>query len=351
MTIPIQNIYYLLCYAWDKMQERDIVNVDQSEYDQLPDLLTKVLISGCNRLFKQGLDRNYVESTELYSGVKGKLEFNESIKTQAFLSGKSVCSFDEFSHDILPNRLLKGTLLVLYKIKEIDKDLRSQLRDTIDHFYGVLNVIPSIPDFHRVHIHRNNSFYDFLLKICRLLIEHVSLDEKTGNYKFRDLLRDQKTMQSLFEKFVYNFYSIKQNEFKVKSDTIHWKAIPFKQSRGEYMPVMNTDISLTSKNRKIVMDTKYYQEALTMNQYANLKFHSSNLYQIYTYLKNLEYVSEPATNRNASGILLYPTTTIELDESFIIDTHIVSICTVNLATGWREIEDRLLEVLKEKIEV
>ena len=110
MTIPIQNIYYLLCYAWDKMQERDIVNVDQSEYDQLPDLLTKVLISGCNRLFKQGLDRNYVESTELYSGVKGKLEFNESIKTQAFLSGKSVCSFDGPGKWHLNNRLLKRNL-------------------------------------------------------------------------------------------------------------------------------------------------------------------------------------------------------------------------------------------------
>ena len=117
------------------------------------------------------------------------------------------------------------------------------------------------------------------------------------------------------------------------------------------MPSMKTDISLTSNERKIVLDTKYYQEALTMNQYANLKFHSANLYQIFSYLKNLEYVSEPATNRNASGILLYPTTTIELDESFILDTHIVSICTVNLATGWKRIEDRLLELLKEKIEV
>jgi len=351
MTIPIQNIYYLLCYAWNKMQEKDIVNVDNSDYDQLPDLLAKVLISGCNRLFKQGLDRNYVESTELYSGVKGKLEFNESIKTQAFLFGKSVCCFDEFSPDILPNRLLKGTLLALYKMKDVDKELKYQLRDTVNHFHGVLNVIPSVGDFYRVRIHRNNSFYDFLLKICRLIIENISLDEKTGNYKFRDLLRDQAAMQSLFENFVYNFYSIRQDKFKVKREIIHWNAAPINQSKIEYMPAMKTDISLTSKERKIVLDTKYYQEALTMNQYANLKFHSSNLYQVYSYLKNLECVSEPATNRNASGMLLYPTTTIELDESFLIDTHIVSVCTVNLATGWKKIEDRLLELLKEKIEV
>jgi 5-methylcytosine-specific restriction enzyme subunit McrC len=350
MTIPIQNIYYLLCYAWNKMQEKDIVNVDTSDYEQLPDLLAKVLITGCNRLFKQGLDRNYIETTEIYSGVKGKLEFAESIKTQAFLSGKSVCRFDEFSHNILPNQLLKGTLLILYKMKGVDKELRDQLRDTANHFYDVSDVIPSIPDFHRVQIHRNNSFYDFLLKICLLIVERMSLDERTGLYKFRDLLRDQKTMQSLFEKFVYNFYSIRQNEFKVKRDAIHWKAIPINQSRSEYIPVMHTDISLMSTNRKIVMDTKYYQEALTMNQYGTLKFHSANLYQIYSYLKNLEHVPELASNINASGILLYPTTSIELDETFLIDKHIVSVCTLNLATGWKQIEKRLLELLEERKE-
>src|SRR5688572_14786952 len=105
MTIPIQNIYYLLCYAWNKMQEKDIVNVNDSDYDQLPDLLTKVLITGCNRIIKQGFDRNYKEKTEVYAGIKGKLDFNESIKTQAFTFGKSVCSFDEFSQDILSNQL------------------------------------------------------------------------------------------------------------------------------------------------------------------------------------------------------------------------------------------------------
>ena len=325
MNIPIQNVYYLLCYAWNKMREKDIVNVDTSDYDQLPDLLAKVLLTGCNRLFKQGFDRNYIESTELYSGIKGKLDFNNSIKVQAFLFGKSICCFDEFSHDILPNRLLKGTLMVLYKMKEIDKELKHQIRNAIDHFYGVTDMVPSSRDFHRVHIHRNNSFYDFLLKICLTIVEHISLDEKTGKYKFRDLLRDQGTMQSLFEKFVFNFYSIRQANFKVKREIISWKAEPINKSRVEYMPAMQTDISLIAKDRKIVMDTKYYQEALTMNQYSNLKFHSANLYQLYSYLKNLEHNIESKININASGILLYPTTTIELDETFLIDNHFINV--------------------------
>src|SRR5262245_56846409 len=107
MNIPIQNIYFLLCYAWNKMQEKDMVDVNVSDYQQLPDLLAKVLISGCNRLLKQGLEKSYVETTEVYSGIKGKIELNESIRMQTFLHGKSVCSFDEFSSNILPNQIIK----------------------------------------------------------------------------------------------------------------------------------------------------------------------------------------------------------------------------------------------------
>ena len=144
---------------------------------------------------------------------------------------------------------------------------------------------------------------------------------------------------------------MKQSEFKVKRETIKWNATPINESRSEFIPQMQTDISLTSISRKIIIDTKYYQEALMMNQFATLKFHSANLYQIYAYLKNLEHISEPATNVNASGILLYPTTTIELDETFQVDNHFISVCTVNLATRWKQIEERLLELLKEKVKV
>ena len=42
--IPIQNIYYLLCYAWNRLEERDIVDVSGIDSTNLVDLfLTKVM--------------------------------------------------------------------------------------------------------------------------------------------------------------------------------------------------------------------------------------------------------------------------------------------------------------------
>ena len=78
MKIPIQNIYYILSYAWNKLQESKIVNVSVDDYEHIYDLLSQVLINGCHHLFKRGLDRNYITIEEAYPGIKGKILFAES---------------------------------------------------------------------------------------------------------------------------------------------------------------------------------------------------------------------------------------------------------------------------------
>ena len=60
MEIPIQNIYYLLCYAWNKLEEGNIVDVKGIETNKLYNLFAKVLINGASRLLKMGLDRGWV---------------------------------------------------------------------------------------------------------------------------------------------------------------------------------------------------------------------------------------------------------------------------------------------------
>ena len=41
MAIPIQNIYYLLCYAWNKLDEKEKVQVDIENSTQLLDFVCK----------------------------------------------------------------------------------------------------------------------------------------------------------------------------------------------------------------------------------------------------------------------------------------------------------------------
>ncbi|MFO7891762.1 MAG: restriction endonuclease, partial [bacterium] len=68
---------------------------------------------------------------------------------------------------------------------------------------------------------------------------------------------------------------------------------------------METDISLRSSTRKIIIDTKYYKEALKGN-FNTEKVLSGHLYQLFSYIENQKKPDDPLT-QNCEGILLYPT--------------------------------------------
>ena len=57
--IPIQNFYYLLCYAWDVSDLQHKVKVDGDNCHSLENLLAMVLLNACDHLLRRGLIREY----------------------------------------------------------------------------------------------------------------------------------------------------------------------------------------------------------------------------------------------------------------------------------------------------
>ena len=74
------------------------MKVSSSGYEELINLLGRVLINGCHHLFRRGLDKSYQEYTDVYNGIKGKIEFKPSLNKNLFRNGKAICSFDEFNY-------------------------------------------------------------------------------------------------------------------------------------------------------------------------------------------------------------------------------------------------------------
>jgi hypothetical protein len=126
MQIPIQNIYYLLCYAWNKLDESEVVDVKAIDSTELIDLFAKVLSTGLSRLLKQGLDRYYIEHEDAVSGIKGKLNLSETIKQNILPLSKTVCVFDEFDYNVLHNQILKTTIIKLLRTKNLDSILKDE---------------------------------------------------------------------------------------------------------------------------------------------------------------------------------------------------------------------------------
>ncbi|MCG8574334.1 MAG: 5-methylcytosine-specific restriction endonuclease system specificity protein McrC [Flavobacteriales bacterium] len=344
MNIPIKNIYYLLSYAWDKLEEAEKLNVSLSDYKDALNLLTRVTVSAGNRLLKKGLDRFYIERSKEYTGVKGKIDFKESLRKNSFRHGKAICTYDEFSTNVLHNQIIKSVLRILTRTQGVETRLKKEVWDCFYRFHGVDEIDIKRRHFSQVKVHRNNFEYDFLLKLSYLIVESCVLSEENGTYQFKDFSRNEKAMASLFEKFVFNFYRKEQSIFKVRREDIRWNATPIADSNPNLLPKMQTDISLEASHRKIVIDTKYYKN--TLSAYFEVeKFHSTNLYQIHAYLSNLEKSTSHAMNKNCEGILLYPTVQKEIDEAYQMEKHKVRICTVNLMQEWRGIENRLKQLI------
>ena len=344
MSIPVQNIYYLLCYAWNKLEERDMVNVSIDDKTELLDLFAKVLINGTKILLKRGIDKSYVESTGEVVGVKGKLQLSQTLKSNLLLKQRTICTYDDFSSDILLNRILVTTLYYLSRTRGLDKQLKQELVLLQSMLAGINQIEISSSLFKQVRLNRNNRFYGFIINVCQLIYESLLPSEKQREYKFSDFTRDERKMNQLFEAFVRNFYKIEQRKFTtIRKEPIDWQFEKQDELSRQYLPGMETDISLENETEEIIIDAKYYRETMTV-RFDKEKIHSSNLYQLFSYLVNQQ--DESLKTQNATGILLYPTIEREYDLHYKYRQHNIYIKTVNLNSNWRDISARLKQVIE-----
>ncbi|EDM35346.1 5-methylcytosine-specific restriction enzyme McrBC, subunit McrC [Pedobacter sp. BAL39] len=230
----------------------------------------------------------------------------------------------------------------------LSKALKNEAKGIYNQLTGIKDILISPQKFSLVTIHRNNIHYKFPLQVGQLITAQTAIEERNGNYFFQDFDRNHHQMARLFESFVRRFYMREQKRFKVSRENIEWR-INESESTGNLalIPKMQTDISLISPERKIIIDTKFYLSAYN-SRYDSPKLHSSHLYQLYSYLCNLEEQSlsrNGGANKIYEGILLYPKNGIALDESYKIGSHRIKIYTINLEGPWQDIHDRLISLL------
>ena len=78
--IAIQNIYYMLSYAFQVLQEQGFRSVATEEFDNTAELCAAILSKGITTQIKRGLGREYIDRTEALSMVRGRLEIKWNSK-------------------------------------------------------------------------------------------------------------------------------------------------------------------------------------------------------------------------------------------------------------------------------
>lgn len=341
-SIPVQNLYYLFCYAWNRFNEGQACEVGTTESPDLTNLFAKVLINGTHHLLRRGLDRGYIVYEEDTACLRGRIVFGDTLKRNLLRQAKAHCAFDELSHDVVHNQVLKTTLAGLAQIEQIDPDLRDELRRLCWVLEGIHTTRISKRTFRQIQLHRNNAFYDFVIRVCELVFDSMLPEGNTGRFRFADILNDELKMGLVFQDFVRNFFRLEQSDFSVKSDRIRWDADADDTQQLELLPSMLTDVTLRSPERTIVIETKYYRKTM-QEHHGRTTIRSENLYQLFSYLKNFEALEGP--DEQAEGILLYPSVGRSLDVRYTIQGHPVRVCTIDLNQHWRKIHDDLLTLI------
>lgn len=201
--IRIQNIYYMLAYAFQVLQERGYESCGTEEFENTADLLSAILVKGVSTQIKRGLGRTYIEETEPLRCLRGKISVTESMKQQTLMKQQLICTYDEFSVDSYMNRILKTTMELLLRY-DIPKARKKELRNLLLYFKEVNTI-----DVHSINwnfrFHRNNQTYQMLMSICYLVIKGLLQTSADGSVKLMQFL-DEQRMCRLYEKFILEYY-------------------------------------------------------------------------------------------------------------------------------------------------
>ena len=310
--IPIQNIYYMLSYAFQVLNEQGYKNIATEQFNNVAELCAAILSKGVSLQLKRGLEREYIEQTDALSSLRGRIEISESIKTRSMLKKQLICSYDDFSVNSYINRIIKTTMDLLLHA-DISKSRKKELRKLLV-FFGEVDLLDVHTINWNVKYNRNNQTYRMLVSICYLVVKGLLQTNSDGTTRLMDFL-DEQRMNRLYEKFILEYYAKECPQVRATASQIPWA---LDDGVNSMLPVMQSDIMLTRGSEVLIIDAKYYTHT-TQTQYDVHTLHSANLYQIFTYVKNkdTDFGEEP---HKVSGMLLYAATdeAIQPDNSYQI---------------------------------
>ena len=274
--------------------------------------------------------------SEPLSSLRGKIDISASVKQQSMLKKQLVCNYDEFSVNSYLNRIIRTTMDVLVR-SEISKERKKQLRKLLIYFSEVKPLSRESINW-KLQFNKNNQTYQMLISICYLILKGLLQTTSDGSTKLMDFL-DEQRMCRLYEKFILEYFKKEHPEVKASASQIPWDT---DDGYREMLPVMQSDIMLKQGDRTLVIDAKYYAHT-TQKQYDVNTLHSGNLYQIFTYVKNLD----TENTGNVSGMLLYAKTDelVLPNNNYKMGGNAISVKTLNLDCDFAEIRKQLDDIV------
>ncbi len=196
--IEMSKLLSLACYAIGKLEIGEEL-FDFKDSETLPDILALALTQAARSAFARGLLRGYQSEEEALHTVRGRIRFDEQIRRRYGIPLPVELRFDEFTGDILANRLVKAAAVRLRRMT-----LRSsKARRDLGWIAAILDNV-SLLEFRQgrvpeVRFDRLNEHYRHVVGLARLILLHSEFEAEHGDVRANGFLVD---MNYLFQEFV-----------------------------------------------------------------------------------------------------------------------------------------------------
>jgi len=195
--LSVPRLFFLLAYATDPKGWLG----RRAEFTEAPDLLGAIA-SGFSwhalHAVERGLLRGYLTVDERLLTVRGRILFADQIAKDGGLPLPIEVSYDEYTDDILENRLLKSATIALLGLRSIPPIARKRLLK----LRGLLGGVALVQDPRAVKmppITRLNERYRLSLRLAELILHASSIDAPKGTVTSSAFVFD---MNRVFEDFV-----------------------------------------------------------------------------------------------------------------------------------------------------
>ncbi|EAC1840168.1 restriction endonuclease [Campylobacter lari] len=197
-----------------------------------------------DKVYKKGLLRSYVNCEENRAFLKGKLLFNEHIKSNFMHKERFFTSSDEFILDVAPNRLIKSTLNFLKSKTSLNKFKIIKAIQMLDEVQFSKNYTKDF-DY---KISRHFDYYENILSWCKIFLQNKTFTPYKGKNEAFALLFP---MEKIFEDYVAYMLKFANPNKNIKT-----------QSSGKYLANKNGEKCFMLKpdlyiENEMILDTKW----------------------------------------------------------------------------------------------
>lgn len=338
-----------MLYASDLIRVREVCNVlTDDAIDDLPDLIARLLANTVERRFRRNLTQGYCRRQMITKRVRGRIDILTTEAQLLLSKGEVFCRFEELTIDTPRNRLVRAALERIGRIirsVEVAHQCRS-LAATLARA-GVNGARPSRADLAQDQIGRNDAADRNMIALAELAFDLALPTEDPGLTALAAPDREEVWVRHLFERAVLGFAQVELEPlgWDVRGSVpLKWQVSSSSEALRGILPRMVTDIVLDRPDhgRRVVIDTKF-TSVLTSGRFGEDTLKSGYLYQMYAYIRSQEGL-DPRWDK-ASGLFLHPAIDRTVLEHGVIQDHLITFATVNLAASPAAIRRELRGIL------